>query len=78
MKGLFEPSPYWNYEHDGVPYKNMGLEQRSFFFAYSDGTALSAASDGGLIELRVYRARGRKRKVPDPEDFRDQEGYGIM
>jgi hypothetical protein len=77
MKGLFEPSEYWNYEHNGVMYKNMGLEQRSFFFGFGD-VARSAATDGGLIEVVVFRARGRKRKMPNPADFKSQEDYGIL
>ncbi len=77
MKGLFEPSDYWNYENNGVMYKNMGLEQRSFFFGLDNETR-SAANDGGLIEVMIFRARGRKRKMPSPLDFKSQEDYGLM
>jgi hypothetical protein len=77
MKGLFDPSDLWNYEHSGIMYKNMGLEQRSFFFAFEEQDQRSAARDGGLIEVKVYRARGRSRKMPSPPDFRRQDDYGI-
>jgi hypothetical protein len=78
MKGLFEPSALWNYEHNGIMYKNMGLEQRAFFFGTEvQGDQRSAATDGGLIELRAYRARGRSRMMPKPVDYKNQEGYGI-
>lgn len=78
MKGLFDPSEFWYYEHDGVTYKNMGLEERAFFFAFEkhDGQR-SAATDGGLIEVKVYRARGRSRMMPEPVEFKSQDGYGI-
>jgi hypothetical protein len=78
MKGLFDPSDLWNYEHDGVMYKNMGLEQRSFFFTFEkQDNQRSAATDGGLIEIKVYRARGRSRRMPAPAEFRSQDDYGI-
>jgi hypothetical protein len=78
MKGLFDPSDLWNYEHDGVMYKNMGLEQRSFFFTFEkQNNQRSAATDGGLIEIKVYRARGRSRRMPAPAEFRSQDDYGI-
>ena len=77
MKGIFDPSGLWNYEHSGVMYKNMGLEQRSFFFSFEEQDQRSAATDGGLIEVKVYRARGRSRKLPAPPDFKSQDGYGI-
>jgi len=76
MKGLFDPTDRWNYELDGVMYKNMGTEVRSFFFA-KEQEIKDAANDGGLIEVRVFRARGRKRKIPSPTEFKSQEDYGI-
>jgi hypothetical protein len=78
MKGLFDPSDLWNYEQDEVMYKNMGLEQRSFFFTFEkEDNQRSAATDGGLIEIKVYRARGRSRRMPAPAEFRSQDDYGI-
>jgi hypothetical protein len=79
MKGLFDPSELWNYDHNGTMYKNMGLEERSFVFAFEDkDNKPSAAMDGGLIEVKVYRARGRSRMMPTPLEFKSQDGYGIV
>lgn len=76
MRGLFEPSDRWNYKSAGIVYKNMGTESRPFIFAKETDTA-SAATDGGVIEVRVFRALGRRRKVPEPTDLKSQEPYGI-
>lgn len=77
MRGLFDPSERWNYEVDGTIYKNNGTERRPFFFDKEvDGR--SAANDGGLIEVRIFRAKGRQRRIPDPTKFRPQDHYGIM
>lgn len=77
MRGLFEPSDRWNYKHEGTVFRNMGTEIRPFIFGHEE-KGRSAARDGGLIEVMVYRARGRKRRLPKPTDFKEQEGYGIM
>ena len=77
MRGLFEPSDRWNYKMDGVVYKNMGTEARPFYFS-NDEEERSAGTDGGLIEVMVFRARGRKRRMPAPTDFKNQDGYGIV
>jgi hypothetical protein len=77
MRSLFEPSDRWNYKHDGVLYKNMGTESRLFVFN-TEEEGRSAANDGGLIEVLVFRARGRKRRMPSPAVFKDQEPYGIL
>jgi hypothetical protein len=77
MRGLFEPGDRWNYKLDGVTYKNMGTEMRPFFFN-TEEEARSAANDGGLIEVLVFRARGRKRRMPKPTDFKDQEPFGLV
>ncbi|CAL3972005.1 unnamed protein product [Diplocarpon coronariae] len=77
MRGLFEPSDRWNYKHEGIVFKNMGTEARIFIFGHEDEER-SAASDGGLIEIMVFRARGRKRRLPKPTDFKNQEGYGLV
>ncbi len=76
MQGLFDPSSMWNYELDGQAWKNNGLEKRSFYFANTEQR--SAANDGGLIEIMCFRAHGRRRKLPEPETWKDQECYGIV
>lgn len=55
----------------------MGTEARPFIFAYEEKDR-AAAKDGGLIEVMVFRARGRKRRLPKPTDFKNQDGYGIL
>ncbi|KAK0101432.1 hypothetical protein ONS95_006605 [Cadophora gregata] len=77
MRGLFEPSDRWNYRYEGTLFRNMGTEARPFIFGYEEKEP-SAAKDGGLIEVMVFRARGRKRKLPALADFKNQEGYGII
>lgn len=77
MHGLFDPSPEWNYEHKGEVWKNNGLERRPFFFVGMDKNR-SVVNDGGLIEVLCFRAVGRRRKIPDPEGWRDQHDYGIV
>jgi len=77
MKALFDPSERWNYQHAGIVYKNNGTEMRSFFFNNKE-EALSAANDGGLIEVLIYRAFGRQRKLPEPVNYRPQDEYGIV
>ncbi|KAG4435570.1 hypothetical protein IFR05_008950 [Cadophora sp. M221] len=77
MRGLFEPSDRWNYKHEGTVFRNMGTEIRPFIFGHEEKGG-SAAKEGGLIEVMVFRARGRKRRLPKPTDFKAQEGYGIV
>lgn len=77
MRGLFEPSSKWNYRYEGTTFKCMGTETRPFFFAKEDEER-SAGNDGGMIEIKVYRAAGRRRKMPEPIDFKSQERYGIV
>lgn len=76
MHGLFDPSHEWNYENNGEVWKNNGLEKRSFFFS-KGGKQHSVAQDGGIIDVSCFRARGRRRKVPNLESWRDQKDYGI-
>lgn len=77
MRGLFDPSERWNYKDNGTVFKNNGTEVRPFFFTKEDANT-TAAEDGGLIEILVFRARGRRRRVPKPEEFRAQDKWGIL
>ena len=77
MRGLFDPSERWNYKENGTVFKHNGTEVRPFFFAKED-VDRSAAEEGGLIEAVVFRARGRRRRMPKPEDFRSQDQWGIV
>jgi hypothetical protein len=76
MQALYDPTPRWNYKHDETVYKNCGTEIRPFYFSNVKGR--SAADDGGLIEVRVFRARGRTRKLAKPAEFKPQDQYGLV
>ena len=58
----------------------MGLEKRAFLFTPEfermEGEPFVAV-DGGLIEIRVYRASHRVRRVQEPATYKSQEKYGI-
>ncbi|RDW83289.1 hypothetical protein BP5796_04780 [Coleophoma crateriformis] len=77
MRALFEPSDRWNYRENSILYKNNGTECRPFFFS-NEAEDRSAASDGGLIEVQVFRAKGRKRRTAQKDEFKPQEKYGIV
>jgi hypothetical protein len=53
-----------------------GIESRPFLFAPGFENA-SAAEDGGLIEVRAYRSKGRKKRPPSVEKCKPQDHYGI-
>ncbi|KAK2001995.1 hypothetical protein LX36DRAFT_569152 [Colletotrichum falcatum] len=72
---LYEPDSKWHYRDSGVVYKREGVEKR--FFHFAPRFEASAALDGGLIELRVFRSQGRRRRAPELKGFRKQDIYGI-
>ncbi|KAL6862372.1 hypothetical protein J3F83DRAFT_762660 [Trichoderma novae-zelandiae] len=76
-RALFEPSDRWHLQQNGMLLKRSGIESRSFCFAPGPD-AVAAADDGGLIEIRVFRAKSRRRSTPQLAPYRDQEQYGIM
>ncbi|KAL1841436.1 hypothetical protein VTJ49DRAFT_7051 [Mycothermus thermophilus] len=53
-----------------------GFESRNFVFLPGDETK-SIAEDGGIIEIRAFRAKDRRARFPRLEEFRYQENYGI-
>jgi hypothetical protein len=53
-----------------------GIEGRQFMFVNEDGPK-SAAEDGGVIEVRVYRASARSLRSPNLSEFRPAREYGI-
>lgn len=77
MRALFEPGVEWDYMEGKTTYKNPGTEYRPFFFSQQNGDC-AAADDGGLIEIKVFRARGRKRRTPQLAQYKDQSKYGVM
>ena len=49
---------------------------RPFYFSNINGR--SVADDGGLIEVRVFRAKGRRKSLPTPAEFKPQDQYGLV
>jgi hypothetical protein len=77
LRGLFEPDGTWSVSENSRTFiRQSGIESRPFLFTPEIG-GRSAADDGGLIEVRIFRAKGRKRRAPSLEAFRPQEQYGI-
>lgn len=76
-RALFEPDDRWHFKENGVLLKREGIEARNFHFLPTS-KKVSVADDGGLIEIKVFRAKGRKRKAPFLGQYRSQKLYGIM
>lgn len=76
-KSLYEPSDRWDHEQDGRTMKPDGIEARYFHFMHVGNQPTSVAEDGGLIEVLVFRARGRKRRAAKLDQYRHQDEYGI-
>ncbi|KAF5620284.1 uncharacterized protein FTJAE_11695 [Fusarium tjaetaba] len=74
-RSLCEPSERWKYKEDGVLRIRDGIEARCFSFL--PHAHQSVAEDGGLIDVQVFRAKGRIRRLPILESHRGQESYGI-
>ncbi|KAK1723713.1 uncharacterized protein BDZ83DRAFT_720432 [Colletotrichum acutatum] len=72
---LYEPDTKWHYRECGVTYKREGVEKRFFHFIPRSET--SAAMDGGLIDLQIFRSYARRSRAPQLEHFRGQDQYGI-
>ncbi|KAI1133896.1 hypothetical protein F5Y05DRAFT_423079 [Hypoxylon sp. FL0543] len=74
-RSLYEPDEKFR-DENGNPV--MGIETRYFRFKHGLGRS-SLAEDGGLIEIQVFRCRGRRRiaVVLDPYPHRREERYGI-
>ncbi|KAK3373810.1 hypothetical protein B0T24DRAFT_720421 [Lasiosphaeria ovina] len=68
VKSLWAPGS----RHDG----QAGIEGRNFVFLPGQENK-SVAEDGGLIEVQVFRAKQRRARAPNPEEFRLQNNYGI-
>lgn len=66
-----------HHPEDHLLFRAEGIESRSFHFAPNHPSG-SVAEDGGLIEIKVFRARSRSRRAPRLEQYRDQHRYGIM
>ncbi|ROW06148.1 hypothetical protein VMCG_04680 [Cytospora schulzeri] len=75
-KALYEPSARWDHEDNGTVMKQNGIEARYFHFLCGQQEKC-VAEDGGLIEVQVFRAKGRKRRAAKLDQYRHQEQYGI-
>ncbi|KAF3061695.1 Oxidoreductase NAD-binding domain-containing protein 1 [Daldinia childiae] len=74
-KSLFEPGDGLRDKNGNIP---IGIETRYFHFVHGLDQTL-ASEDGGLIEVQVFRCRGRKRIAVelDPYSHLYQERRGI-
>ena len=75
-RALYEPCDRWHYKEDGIVLKRQGIEARYFHFLPTSDN-ISVADDGGIIEVQVFRARGRKRRAPVLLQHRSRDSYGI-
>ena len=50
-------------EYSGNVFRHGGIESRPFLFA-QETESISAADDGGLIEIRVFRAKEERGDCP--------------
>ncbi|KAG8676026.1 hypothetical protein FPOAC2_02108 [Fusarium poae] len=75
VRSLCVPSDRWKYKEDGVLYIREGIEARCFGFLPTGHKSI--AEEGGFIEVQIFRAKGRIRRLPVLEKHRGQETYGI-
>ncbi|KAI0396192.1 hypothetical protein F5Y17DRAFT_456321 [Xylariaceae sp. FL0594] len=76
VRALYKPGDLWSaaYDHDNPDF--TGIETRYFHFM-PGLEKKSIAEDGGVIEIQVFRCKGRKRIAPILDPYRNQERYGI-
>ncbi|KAI0433391.1 hypothetical protein F5Y09DRAFT_85204 [Xylaria sp. FL1042] len=76
VRALYRPEDKWGeacgYNEAGYP----GIETRYFHFMPGLDKK-SVAEDGGIIEVQVFRCKGRKRIALELDAYRNQERYGI-
>ncbi|KAI0491256.1 hypothetical protein F4859DRAFT_40755 [Xylaria cf. heliscus] len=76
VRALYQPEDKWGdacgYNDAGYP----GIETRYFHFMPGLDKK-SVAEDGGIIEVQVFRCKGRKRIALELDAYRNQERYGI-
>lgn len=76
VKALYKPGERWQSMSTDAEGRMVGIETRYFHFM-SGLEEKSIADDGGLIEIQVFRSKGRRRRAPKMMEFRTQERYGI-
>ncbi|KAI1750067.1 hypothetical protein F4782DRAFT_532786 [Xylaria castorea] len=76
VRALYQPEDKWGdacgHNEAGYP----GIETRYFHFMPGLDKK-SVAEDGGIIEVQVFRCKGRKRIALELNSYRNQERYGI-
>ncbi|KAJ8129086.1 hypothetical protein O1611_g4548 [Lasiodiplodia mahajangana] len=76
VRALYQPEDKWGdacgCNETGFP----GIETRYFHFTPGLDNK-SVAEDGGVIEVQVFRCKGRKRIALELDAYRNQERYGI-
>ncbi|KAJ2980709.1 hypothetical protein NUW58_g6877 [Xylaria curta] len=76
VRALYQPETKWGdacgHNEAGYP----GIETRYFHFMPGLDKK-SAAEDGGIIEVQVFRCKGRKRIALELDVYKNQERYGI-
>lgn len=75
-RALYNPRMSRETNPDSEERPVTGIESRYFHFVPGQESK-SAAKDGGLIEVRVFRCKERRRTAATLEHYRDQEQYGI-
>jgi hypothetical protein len=75
-RALYEPGDKWQTRENGIELRRYGIETRYFHFV-PGLERRSVADDGGVIEVQVFRSKGRRRRAIVLENYRGQERYGI-
>lgn len=77
-RGLYEPGKNWHYRDESERvFKQEGIQSRSFHFVshLGDGPLLE---DGDVMEVQIFRAKGRRRCTPRLSECKIQRGHGIL
>ena len=75
-RALYKPGDRWRDMYGDVDLSFVGIEARYFNFLVGLDKR-TAAEDGGMIEVQVYRANGQRRMAPELDEYHSQERYGI-
>ncbi|KAI5919101.1 hypothetical protein F4810DRAFT_520724 [Camillea tinctor] len=75
-RALYEAGDRWGDAVTSLELETVGIETRYFHFMLGLDKQ-SVAEDGGLIEVQIFRCKGRKRVAAKLDAYRNQEQYGI-
>ncbi|SPN98842.1 uncharacterized protein DNG_01883 [Cephalotrichum gorgonifer] len=77
-RALYEPDESWNYwDERGDVFKQDGIESKHFYFSDSPENDL-LTEDDRVIEVQVFRAKGRRRSAARLDRCRRQDDRGIL